>query len=71
VRHRPILASAAALGVLALGSPASAQPAAAPATAPAYAPMQVKAVTTGVYVITGGGGNVTVRVGKDAVILVH
>ena len=70
MRHRPILASAAAFGVLALGSPASAQPAPAPATAPAYAPMQVKAVTTGVYVITGGGGNVTVRVGKDAVILV-
>jgi len=70
VRHRLILVSAAALAVLPLGLTAHAQPGAAPPAAPAYVPMQVKTVTTGVYEIIGGGGNVTVRVGKDAVILV-
>jgi len=71
VRHRLILVPAAALAVLPLGLTAHAQPGAAPPAAPAYVPMQVKTVTTGVYEIIGGGGNVTVRVGKDAVILVH
>ncbi len=62
-----LVVSAAALAVIVTGlAPARAQPAAAPA----YAPTQVKTVTDGLYVITGGGGNVTVRVGKDAVILV-
>ena len=63
-----------AAGVAALGL-ASMTQAQAPAGAPAGPPgppppMQVKQVTEGVYMITGQGGNSTVRVGKDAVILV-
>jgi glyoxylase-like metal-dependent hydrolase (beta-lactamase superfamily II) len=61
-----LTASAAALAVFSIMPAAHAQSAAAPA----YQPMQVTKVTDGVYVITGGGGNTTVRVGKDAVILV-
>lgn len=58
-----------------------AAPAAAPAAAPggqrggggggaAQAPMQIKQVTDGVYMVTGNGGNSTVRVTKDGVMLV-
>ena len=63
-----------ALGFVTLGFAAMAQaqaPAGAPAAPPGPPPpMQVKEVKPGVYMITGNGGNSTVRVGKDAVILV-
>ena len=63
-----------ALGFVTLGLAAMAQaqaPAGAPAAPPGPPPpMQVKEVKPGVYMITGNGGNSTVRVGKDAVILV-
>lgn len=66
--------STLAAGILALGIASMAQaqaPAAAPAGPPGPPPpMQVKKVTEGVYMITGNGGNSTVRVGKDEVILV-
>ena len=55
-----------AAGLAALGFAAMTQ-AQAPAGAP---PMQVKEVKPGLYMITGNGGNSTVRVGKDGVILV-
>jgi glyoxylase-like metal-dependent hydrolase (beta-lactamase superfamily II) len=69
VRRRLTHAFFAALAALSLSLAASAHGAETAAPS-AYTPMQVKPVTTGVYVITGGGGNTTVRVGKDAVILV-
>jgi cyclase len=63
-----------ALGFVSLGLAAIVQaqaPAAAPAAPPGPPPpMQVKEVTPGVFMITGNGGNSTVRVGKDALILV-
>jgi glyoxylase-like metal-dependent hydrolase (beta-lactamase superfamily II) len=62
------------VGFVTLGFAAMAQaqaPAGAPAAPPGPPPpMQVKEVKPGVYMITGNGGNSTVRVGKDAVILV-
>ena len=69
MRRRLTHAFFAALAALSLSLAASAHGAETAAPS-AYTPMQVKPVTTGVYVITGGGGNTTVRVGKDAVILV-
>jgi len=62
------------VGFALLGLAAMAQ-AQAPAGAPAGPagpppPMQVKEVKPGVYMITGKGGNSTVRVGKDGVFLV-
>lgn len=62
------------LGIAICGLTALAQaqaPAAAPAAPPGPPPpMQIKQVTPGLYMITGNGGNSTVRVGRDAVILV-
>jgi glyoxylase-like metal-dependent hydrolase (beta-lactamase superfamily II) len=62
------------VGFVTLGFAAMAQaqaPTGAPAAPPGPPPpMQVKEVKPGVYMITGNGGNSTVRVGKDAVILV-
>lgn len=63
-----------AAGIALAGFAALAQ-AQAPAPAPAAPPgppppMQIKEVTKGVYMVTGNGGNSTVRVGQDEVILV-
>lgn len=69
MRRRVTYAVVWVLAALSLSLAARAQPAPTAAPAP-YAPMQVKLVTKGVYVIIGGGGNTTVRVGRDAVILV-
>lgn len=44
-------------------------PSAAP-TPPAPAPIAIKAVKPGVYMVTGAGGNTTVRVGTDSLIVV-
>ncbi len=62
-------ACAVVLCVFAISAPSQAQPERTPSP-PVYEPMQVKKVTDGLYVITGGGGNSTLRVGKDAAILV-
>ncbi|HTI67056.1 MAG TPA: MBL fold metallo-hydrolase [Caulobacteraceae bacterium] len=69
-RHFLILAGPAAAAGLALS--ASAQPAAAPpARQPApLAPVTIKPLKPGLYMVTGGGGNSTVRVTADAVIVV-
>jgi len=45
-------------------------PSAAPSAAPAPAPIAIKAVKPGVYMVTGAGGNSTVRVGTDGLIVV-
>ncbi len=63
-----------AVGIFTLGFAAMTQaqaPAAPPAAPPGPPPpMQIKEVKPGVYMVTGNGGNSTVRVGKDGVILV-
>jgi glyoxylase-like metal-dependent hydrolase (beta-lactamase superfamily II) len=58
------LALACASGLIALSGPAIAQ------TRPAQAPMTIEQVKPGLYVVFGNGGNSTVRVGTDAVIVV-
>jgi cyclase len=42
----------------------------APAGPPPQAPMTVKVVKPGLFMVVGNGGNTTVRVGKDALIVV-
>ena len=61
-----VFACAAALTV----SVASAQSVAPPPVTPPPAPIAIKAVKPGVFMVTGQGGNSTVRVGTDGVILV-
>ena len=59
------------LGLTALAQAQAQAPAPAPAAPPGPPPpMQIKEVTKGVYMITGNGGNSTVRVAQDGVILV-
>jgi cyclase len=60
------IVSAVTLG-FAVASQAQAPAGAPPGPPP---PMQIKEVTPGLYMVTGKGGNSTVRVGKDGVILV-
>src|SRR5436190_6223547 len=65
VLSRVALAAGLSLAVLSLS--AQAQP---PAAAPPAAPMAVKMVKPGLFMITGGGGNVTVRTTSDGLIVV-
>src|SRR5689334_3736636 len=52
-------------------APAGGPPAgAAPGGPPPQAPMEIKPVKPGVYMVTGNGGNSTVVVGTDGVVLV-
>src|SRR4051812_26789927 len=51
-------------------APAGAAPGAAPGAPPPQAPMEIKTVKPGVYMVTGNGGNSTVVVGTDGVVLV-
>lgn len=72
-----MVAGVAALALMAGASMAQAPAGAPPAGAPAGGappapppPMQIKEVTKGVYIVTGNGGNSTVVVGNDGVVLV-
>jgi cyclase len=71
--HKMLMGAAAAAAFTMLAGAALAQPpaaGAAPAGPPPQAPMSVKEVKPGVYMIVGNGGNTTVRVGKDGLLLV-
>jgi glyoxylase-like metal-dependent hydrolase (beta-lactamase superfamily II) len=59
----PSTVAAAAFVALALGARAQ-------APAPAPAPPMIKSVKPGLFMVTGAGGNSTVRVGTDGIILV-
>jgi cyclase len=71
--HKMLMGAAAAAVLSLIAGAAMAQPpaaGAAPGGPPPQAPMAIKEVKPGVYMLTGNGGNSTVRVGKDGVILV-
>lgn len=59
-----------AFASMGLAAIAGAQAPPAPGAAPLPPPMQIKQVTPGLFMITGNGGNSTVRVGQDGIILV-
>lgn len=65
---KPRLVFLAAVAAAALVASAQAQPAPAPAAPPA--PILIKPVKSGVYMVTGAGGNVTVRTAEDGLIVV-
>jgi cyclase len=69
VKHHHLAAVAAALSVTLLAQASRAQ---APATAapPAAAAQAIKLVKPGLYMVTGGGGNVSVRVTPQGLIVV-
>ncbi len=63
----------ACAALLSLSTALAQAPSAAPSTAPptaAPAPITIKPVKPGVYMVTGAGGNTTVRVGTDSLIVV-
>ena len=67
--HKMLMGAAAAAALTMIAGAASAQaPAAAPAPPPA--PMKVTQIKPGLFVVDGGGGNSTIRIGKDALLLV-
>jgi hypothetical protein len=71
--HKVLLGAAAAAAFTMLAGAALAQPpaaGAAPAGPPPQAPMSVKEVKPGVFMVIGNGGNTTVRVGKDGLLVV-
>ena len=71
---RSKISIAAFLAAAAVAGAASAQPAApapgAPPAAPALGPTTIKEVKPGLFMVVGNGGNVTVRVGDDELIMV-
>jgi cyclase len=62
----------AALAATALAAPAFAQSQATPPVGPDFAKIEVKTIDLGkdTYMLEGAGGNVTVAIGKDAIIMV-
>ncbi|WP_293905546.1 MBL fold metallo-hydrolase [Phenylobacterium sp.] len=69
MRLRPVPAAAAALLALVLAAPAG-QAQTPAAAAPPPAPQAIKAVKPGLFMVTGGGGNTTVRVTSAGLIVV-
>jgi glyoxylase-like metal-dependent hydrolase (beta-lactamase superfamily II) len=66
-----IFHAAAAAGLaLALLAPAAFAQTPAPATTPPPAPQAIKEVKPGLYMVTGGGGNTTVRVTSGGLVVV-
>src|SRR5205085_7230680 len=63
----PLTAFAASLAIAVLAPTAQAQP---PATPPAAAALAIKPVKPGLYIVTGAGGNVTVRVTTEGLVVV-
>ena len=71
--HKMLMGAAVAAALSMIAGAAMAQPPAAGATQagpPPPGPMTIKEVKPGLYMVVGNGGNSTVRVGKDGVILV-
>jgi glyoxylase-like metal-dependent hydrolase (beta-lactamase superfamily II) len=67
MRLRPVHLATAAMGLALLGQAAHAQ---APAATPPAAPQAIKPVKPGLYMVTGGGGNTTVRVTSAGLVVV-
>lgn len=68
--HAVMRAALAASLCAAITSAADAQPPAAPPAAPPVQPLAVKTVKPGLFMVTGAGGNVTVRQTSDGLIVV-
>jgi glyoxylase-like metal-dependent hydrolase (beta-lactamase superfamily II) len=68
---KPVVAALACAALLTVSTAVAQAPSAAPSVAPAPpAPIAIKPVKPGLYMVTGAGGNVTVRVGADSLIVV-
>src|SRR3954463_12337127 len=58
------------VGLAAQAQPAAAPPAAAAPAPPPPAPQVIKQLKPGIFMVVNGGGNATVRVTNDGIILV-
>lgn len=67
---KTVLGALACAALLNVSTAFAQAPAAAPPGPPAPAPIAIKPVKPGVYMVTGAGGNTTVRVGSDGLIVV-